>query len=296
MHAHHPHPEADRAFHRLRLAQALLPETRRAGPSSGLMAPSARIALGLPALDEALQGGLPRAALHEVHAVAAADAAAAGGFTLALARRAAGARPILLVRQDCLDGETGAVHPAGLPEFGIDPARFLLVKARDVAGLLQAGVEAARCPALGAVLLEFWGDHRAFDLTASRRLALAAQESGLPIVLTRVAAPATPSAAVTRWQVQAGLSRALLARAPGPPCFRLSLLKHRQGLTLKEWCVEWNRDRAVFEPRQSEPRHAGSPAGPQQPAGSALSRVVPALPLDRDPAGERADPPLRRAG
>lgn len=286
-------PSADLAFRRVRLARALLSD--RAAPADPARLP-ARIAFGLPALDKALQGGLARGALHEFHAIEGADAAAAGGLMLALARRAAGARPTVLVRQDFLERETGALHPAGLPELGLDPSRLIVVRARDVASLLQAGVEAARCPALGAVLLEFWGDHRAFDLTSSRRLALAAQESALPILMMRVAAPVAPGAATTRWEVRPGLSRALEARAPGPPCFRLRLLKHRQGLDLREWCVEWNRDRAVFESR-----HAGDAAQDLlhdrlQPGGASLSRAVPALPADRDPAGERAGSGFRRAG
>lgn len=289
MHAPIPDSPADLAFRRLRLARSLVPSRLPDGDDARH---STRIGFGLPALDAALQGGLTRAALHEFHAAEPADAVAAGGVMLALACRAAEGRPLLLVRQDFLDVETGMLHPAGLPEFGIDPARFLLVRARDVAGLLQAGVEAARCPALGAVLIEFWGDHRAFDLTTSRRLALAAQESGLPILLMRVAAPATPSAAATRWRVRAGQSRALEARAPGPPCFRLDLLKHRQGITLGEWCVEWNRDRAVFEPRQAEPALRD-----REPAAvSALSRPVPAVPLHGDRPGQWPDPGFRRAG
>lgn len=286
-------PSADLAFRRVRLARALLSDP--AVPADPARLP-ARIAFGLPALDEALQGGLARAALHEFHSAEGADAAAAAGLVLALARRAAETRPVVLVRQDFLDLETGALHPAGLPELGFDPARLVVVRVRDVASLLQAGVEAARCPALGAVLLEFWGDHRAFDLTSSRRLALAAQDSALPILMMRVAAPATPSAATTRWQVRPGLSRALEARAPGPPCFRLRLLKHRQGLDLREWCVEWNRDRAVFESRHTGPAAQNHLHDRSQSGGASLSRAVPALPADRDPAGERADSGLRRAG
>ncbi|MFY8113074.1 MAG: ImuA family protein [Rhabdaerophilum sp.] len=282
-------PSADLAFRRVRLARALLSD--RTLPADPARQP-ARISFGLPALDEALQGGLVRGALHEFHAPEAGHAAAAGGIMLALACRAAERRPVLLVRQDFLDLETGVLHPAGLPELGLDPTRLVVVRVRDIAGLLQAGAEAARCPALGAVLLESWGDHRAFDLTSSRRLALAAQNSALPILMMRVAAPATPSAATTRWQVRPGLSRALEARAPGPPCFRLQLLKHRQGIDLSEWCVEWNRDRAIFESRQTGPAFLDRP----QSGGASLSRAVPALPADRDPAGERAGSGLRRAG
>ena len=45
-----------------------------------------RVSFGAPALDAALNGGIARAALHEVYAPATADLAAATGFAVGLAR------------------------------------------------------------------------------------------------------------------------------------------------------------------------------------------------------------------
>ncbi|HEY0418573.1 MAG TPA: hypothetical protein VGC80_03550 [Acetobacteraceae bacterium] len=128
---------------------------------------------GAPRIGEFLSGGLARGALHEIYAPAVADVAAASGFAVALAYRAAGGRPVAWVRQDFADVETGRPYGPGLVELGLDPHRLLLVQARDAAGVLRAGAEAIRCPALGAVLMEPWGEPKALDLTATRRLSLA---------------------------------------------------------------------------------------------------------------------------
>lgn len=248
------------------------------------LAPVERVAFGTPSLDEPLGGGLARAALHEIYAPAAADLAAATGFAAALALKAAGGRPLLWARQDFLDAETGALHPPGLSELGLDPAQVLLVRARDGEGVLRAGAEAARCPALGAVVIEPWGEPRQFDLTASRRLFLAAEASGVMTLLLRVAAAPEPSAAGTRWQVGALPSRPREAGAPGDPAFRVRLLRHRSGLAEREWRVEWNRDRRAFQDwsREDGDRRDAAP----------LSRPLVSLPGERAPAAAG----LRRTG
>jgi protein ImuA len=266
-------------------ALAVLRETlaRLGGRSAG--ADPARFALGHPALDGPLGGGLARGALHEVFAAGEADVAAATGFAAALAVRAArtGAGAVIWVRQDFLDVEAGALHGPGLAAMGLDPARVVLVRARDVAGVLKAGDEAARSPAPGLVLLEPWGEDRLIDLTASRRLALAARQSGVPVVLLRVAAEPAPGAAETRWRVAAMPSRRLEANAPGPPVFDLRLLRHRGGVGERAWCVEWNRDEQAFVDRSGER---------ERPP---LSR--PALPFPaRRPAQAGAPDAFRRAG
>lgn len=252
------------------------------------LSPVERVAFGAPSLDEPLGGGIARAALHEVYASAGADLAAATGFAAALALRAAGSRPVLWVRQDFLDAEAGRLHPPGLAELGLDPAQILLVRVRDGEGALRAGAEAARCAALGATLIEPWGAPRQFDLTASRRLALAAETSGVLTLLLRVAAQPEPSAASTRWQVRALPSRAREAQAPGDPAFGLRLLRHRGGLGEREWRVEWNRDERCFRDR------IGSEGGSKNGAGYAAPLSRPLVSL----SGERAlaSAGLRRTG
>ena len=253
-----------------------------------------QVTFGASVLDMPLGGGIARAALHEVYAAGMADLAAATGFSVGLAIRAAQMRPILWVRQDFLDAETGRLHPPGLIELGLDPSRILLVRARDAEGVLRAGAEAARCSALGAVLIEPWGEPRLLDLTASRRLALAAEASGVTTVLLRASVRQQASAASTRWQVSALPSRALEAHAPGYPAFSLRLLRHRGGLGEREWRVEWCRDRQSFQEQSVFPGRAAITKS--SPDAAPLSRTVVSFPAD-GPAdeGTRSDR-VRRAG
>ena len=73
----------------------------------------------------------------------------------------------------------------------------------DAKALLEGAADAARCPGLGALIVECWGKCPALDLTASRRLALAAEQSGVTLLLLRLEAEPVPSAADTRWAVSA---------------------------------------------------------------------------------------------
>jgi protein ImuA len=274
---------------RCRLAKAAL----RSGPAE-----VGHVTFGAPILDDPLGGGIVRAALHEIYASGTADLAAATGLSVGLAIRAAGTRPILWVRQDVLDAETGRLHPAGFVELGFDPSRILLVRARDAQGVLRAGVEAARCAALGAVLIEPWGEPRLLDLTASRRLALAAEGSGVMTVLLRASRMQDASAARTRWQVASLPSRALEANAPGDPAFSLRLLRHRGGLGEREWRVEWNRERQSFQEQSAFQQSAFSDraASPNPADAAPLSRSVVPFPADRPAAEGAQGSGLRKAG
>ncbi|MGO9431279.1 ImuA family protein [Rhodoblastus sp.] len=216
---------------------------------------AARFALGAPGVDDFLGGGLSRACLHEVHAPWSADWSAAVGFGLALARRVAPGRPLFWARQDFLESEAGRLNGLGLAEFGVDPAALSLVRGRDAEAVLRAGVEAARCKSLGAALIEIFGAPRALDLTATLRLARAAEASGVTVFLMHICAgqetgtlakTGPPSAATSRWRARTQNSRALAANAPGPPCFAVTLLRHRGGAADRSWRLEWLRDRGLF--------------------------------------------------
>jgi len=233
--------------------------------------PWPRFSFGLPALDAPLGGGLARGALHELHPAGPGDLAALHGFAVAMALRAADSRPLLWLRQDGLDREAGAPYPPGLAAFGLDPGRLVLVRVPDAVALLRAAAEAARCPALGAVLIAPWRTGRLLDLTASRRLVLAAEASGVTLFLTHPPGPPVPSAAQSRWRIGALPSRALAAGAPGRPAFAVSLRRHRGGVAERDWCVEWNGERACFESAAF-----GDRAGLAAP----LSRPVVSVPAD----------------
>ena len=78
--------------------------------------------------------------------------------------------------------EAGRVYPPGLADF----ADIIHVEARDARAALWAMEEGLRCAALGAVIGEMWGDPRALDFTATRRLAVAAEKSGVAAWLVRL--------------------------------------------------------------------------------------------------------------
>ena len=229
--------------------------------------------LGAAEPDRVLANTLVRGALHEVYAAEGADLPAACGFALALTLRASqaqgetkpNARPIVWVRQDFLDSEAGCLDAHGLSSFGLDPSRLIVVRARDTQQALRAAGDAVRCAALGAVLLEPWGEPKALDLTATRRLALRAEASGVTFFLLRMAAKPSASVALTRWLVRPQISTPLAAKAPGAPVFGATLLRHRGGLQGHAWDLEWDHERCSFRditalPRAVVPVPAGKPA------------------------------------
>lgn len=233
-----------------------------------------RFAVGVPVIDGALGGGLLRARLHEIFALRTADAGAATGFAAALMLRAASAgRRLLWVRQSFAENEIGHLYAPGLVELGLDPDALIMVQARDALGVLRAGAEAVRCPALGAVVIEPWGAPKALDLTATRRLALAAARSGVTTFLLRPGAEPQPSAALTRWAVTAGPSRPLAAVSPGHPTFDITLLRHRAGIAGMRWRVEWDRDHHLFRQPAALPG-AVVPVPADRPAVAGTRRLA----------------------
>lgn len=236
---------------------------------------SERFSTGSWTIDAALGGGLARGALHEIFGASVMDGAPAAGFAIALAVRASGNRPVVWVRQDFVGVELGEIYAPGIAELGLSPDRLILVKARDGPSVLRAGEEAARCPPLGALLVEPWGNPKMLDLTASRRLALAAARSNVPLFMVRAGGTPTASAAATRWSVRASPSVALDAEAPGHPAFEIELLRDRVGASRRNWTVEWNRDQRLFKDIETIPRRVVSvPAVRSSHAGAGSQRAV----------------------
>ena len=220
---------------------------------------SRKVALGHGDADAALQGGLALAAIHEVFAEAGRQSAAATGFIAGLAGRSAGIRPLLWIRQDCTEIESGAVSMSGLAELGLDPRRLVTVRAADVDSALRTAADALACDALGAVVLEVWGEARQLDLTASRKLTLAAQASGVTGLVLRMAAEPQPSTAESRWIVRAARSPPGQSRfgAWGAPLFDAQLVRNRH-VPVGHWIMEWKSDECLF----------GKPAAYPQPVAA----------------------------
>ncbi|MEW6768560.1 MAG: DNA repair protein [Pseudomonadota bacterium] len=208
-----------------------------------------RVALGHAGADAMLQGGLVRGALHEVFAEAGRHTAAATGFVAALAYRAARSRPILWVRQNFLDIESGTLSMHGLSELGLDPRRLVSVHAADAETALRVAADAVACDALGCVVLDVWGEVRALDLVASRKLTLAARSSGVTVLMSRIAAMPSPSTAETRWIVRAAHSPPNF-EVWGMPMFAVELVRNRHGQT-GQWIMEWNCDACLFRESQT---------------------------------------------
>ncbi|MGL4543042.1 MAG: ImuA family protein, partial [Polymorphobacter sp.] len=126
----------------------------------------------------------------------------------------------------------------GLAAVGLHPDLLVHVEAGNDTGVLRAVEEGVRHAGLAAVI----GEVRRLPLVASRRLQLAAEASGVTVLMLLrddSAAHAEPSAALTRWQIEAAPTEAGtdtgagLARAR----WRVQLLRAR-GAVPADWLVE----------------------------------------------------------
>jgi protein ImuA len=223
---------------------ATLEELKRLARVEGIT-PISRVPLGEAGADARLGGGLARGRLHELHGESGDLGALLGAAAMLAARAAQDGRALLWLRDARAERRGGQLHAAGLAELGVPPERLLVAVAPDAAALLKAGADALASGAVGAAVLEAWGACRELDLTATRRLSLAAERGGVTALLVRVDATAEPSAADTRWRVSAAPSRTMPARAPGPPALRLTL-ERRRGGPADAFILEWNRDQQHF--------------------------------------------------
>ena len=248
------------------------------GGAGGRSAPPAwpAVALGLPALDQALpEGGIARGRMHEV--VAEEGEAGTGFAALLLARLLGESGRALWCGRSSRTGGVGPYAP-GAAEFGIAPEQLILARTPGDAETLWAMEEGLRCPALAAVL----GEVAALDLTAGRRLQLAAERHGVTALVLRrplravvrgaaqrlepsAARRIEPSAAATRWRV---------APLPGEDAerarWRVELLRCRGGVP-RDFVLDWSH-------------------GPGNPEGFAAGgRAVAAAPGD-GPGPSRAAP------
>jgi protein ImuA len=224
------------------------------------------VSLGSAEFDAILpDNGLELGALHECVPAGYSDFAAALGFSLGLAARIVHARPgnVLWVFPDHCGFEQGRLHAPGLMAFGLDPNRFVEVGVRKTHAMLWVMEEglAANGPgegALAAVIGVEAGTRtgRDYDFTASRRLAMRAEKSGVTALLIRASAQTgieggAATAAATRWRV------ATEPHAPEPSAWRrhenpdaprwaVSLVKSKRGMPGHRQVVEWDHETLSF--------------------------------------------------
>lgn len=204
--------------------------------------------LGEPNIDKALPwGGLPRAALHEI---LANGKGAASGFCAGLLGLLSGDDGMVLW---CRRGR--GLYGPGLALFGLSPERLILVRTRKQTDVLWVLEEGLRSPGLAAVL----GEVDAIGMTAARRLQLAAERSGVTVLLLRPAfGKIEPSPAVTRWRIAPAPSLVVANhQGVGPVRWRVDLLKCRSGTPgaarlrntpfgdSRSWLVEWRNGKTA---------------------------------------------------
>ncbi len=217
--------------------------------------PVRRHAIAVARFDTALSGGFAFGRVHEFYAGEAGDPAAAA-FAAILASAMASetgscetgsaAKPLFWLRTAKAARAAGMVQAEGWRDLGGAPDACIFVLAEDAKALLRATVDVLRSGNAGAVIAETQGQMPELDLTASRRLALATEKTGVPLFLLFGGAEPIPSAAETRWRIASAPSRALAGNAPGFPAFDIELLRQRSGPSGLRWQLEWNRDRAIF--------------------------------------------------
>jgi protein ImuA len=218
------------------------------------------LATGAERFDAALGGGLPEAALTEVHGPATRDAAAAAGFTLAVMSVSPGpvAAPMLWIGTSEVFREAGFPYAPGmLSLYNIDPTRLMVAQTPKLADALWIAEEAARLKGFSAVLLEIRGNPSHLDLATTRRLHFRAREAGRPVFLLRQAACPEPTAAPVRLVVSSapsGLRRTFsgpLAGSIGPPGFTIAISKNRTSPPT-QFTLEWNPHEHSFTERRAE--------------------------------------------
>lgn len=159
--------------------------------------------------------------LSEIFSGTATDAA---GLGFLLAKLPCGTTPIFWVQDRLSRLETGQPYIPGLP--GRTIIRIDVSRPVDVLWAMEEGL---RCTSLAAVIGELWGNPKALDFTATKRLALRAERYGVPCWLIRRAALPDLSAARNRWRISSlpSLPNPHDAKAPGDPRWRAELFRSR---------------------------------------------------------------------
>jgi protein ImuA len=200
------------------------------------------------------EGGLPLGCIHEFTGKGREQEAAAHGFLSGvLSQIPPRAGVIWITRRK-------TVFPPGLVNFGLTPDRIIFIALAKDKDALWAMEEALRCKAVAAVA----GEIGNIDLTASRRLQLAAEQGGATGFLLRMNPKSlSSSACATRWNIRP-LPSVLEDGMPGVgfPRWEAELLKVRNGQP-GTWQIEWagKQFRDVTAPQAAKVTKANQRAG-----------------------------------
>ncbi|MEQ6249211.1 hypothetical protein ABMC89_10015 [Sulfitobacter sp. HNIBRBA3233] len=191
--------------------------------------------------------------------------AAVTGFVLACLPRSKA--PVLWVSDRKSRQENGRLYGAALK--GVTLLRVEVSHPRDV---LWAMEEGAACAGLCAVVGEVHGAPPVLDFTATKRLALRSEASGVPVWMIRSGVAEGLSAARERWRIGSvpSMPHPHDPRAPGAPLWEAELFRAR-GRAPGTWIAAHDpaareaADRLRFLPRGA----GGGDAGPAHLAAGA---------------------------
>jgi protein ImuA len=210
--------------------EALRAEIRAIERAGSVRAGQEALPFGIEEVDSRLAGGGLATALHEAAAASPTpgDEAAATLFLAAAAARfaiARGAGQVLWALTRC------DLFAPGLAQAGLTPDRLVYAECRGDAEALAVMEEGVRHGGLAAVI----GEIGRAEMAATRRLQLAAEESGTAVLMLRRWRKAdrdplaVPSAACTRWRIGCAPSAALPYPGIGRARWRVELARQRGG-------------------------------------------------------------------
>jgi protein ImuA len=229
------------------------------------------VPFGDPHVDAHLPGGLVLGQLHEIGTVGldCETGALAAAFAASLLARLPDQQgAIVWIATSC------DLYPPGLPAYGLDPARLVLVQTANDTETLQA-MEAALSEGGAAAVL---GEVGRLDRLPARRLQLACGKRGITgFVLRRwpcgckqggrlQRASQEGNAAATRWRLSpkpSAAEQAAIPWDPGPQRWRVELL-HARGGRPGAWIMEKReaKDAATTHPLRVVAALADDPAAP----------------------------------
>lgn len=177
-------------------------------------------------------------AVHEFIAARAEDIAATSGFIIGLLH--------VLLKKDnpslWISAE-GNIYPPALAALGIPVHQLLFANLRREKEVLWTLEEALKCAPLNAVVAEV----RQLDFTASRRLQLAVESSGVTALIIRPQPRVLDSTSIARWQIRS-LPGLIEDDLPGVgfPRWKVELLRVRNGKP-GSWEVTWRDGQLAFK-------------------------------------------------
>jgi len=212
--------------------------------------------VGLGAIKHAFPNRtFPQGAIHEFFCSSAEDASASGGFISGvLSSLMQGGGVTLWI------SSSRTLFPPALKAFNIEPHNLIFIDLKKEADTLWAMEEALKCTGLVSVV----GEIRGLSFTASRRLQLAVEESGVTGFILRPNPSNLATACVARWKITPAASEPEDGLPGlGFPRWNIELLKVRNGKPGR-WQMEWagGKFRLVYKavsilPNQHQQKQTG---------------------------------------